>query len=52
MDKIQELENKLLRMQEIIISIILVQDWVTQYKLRKAFPELDIIIKTLEERNK
>lgn len=52
MDKIQQLENKILKMQEIIISIILVQDRVTQYRLRKAYPELDSIIQTIEERNK
>jgi hypothetical protein len=40
-DRVKNLENKVAVMQEIIMALILVQDRVAQFRLRKAYPALD-----------
>jgi hypothetical protein len=44
-NRIQDLENQVKTMQEIIMALILVQDRVAQFKLRKAYPALDELMK-------
>jgi hypothetical protein len=44
-NRIQNLENQVNKMQEIIMALILVQDRMTQFRLRKAYPSLDEMMK-------
>ena len=44
-NRIQNLENQVETMQEIIMALILVQDRVAQFRLRKAYPALDEMMK-------
>jgi hypothetical protein len=44
-DRVKNLENKVAVMQEIIMALILVQDKVAQFRLRKVYPALDEMMK-------
>lgn len=41
MSEIEQLKKQIDGMQEIIIALIILQDRMTKYKLRKAYPQLD-----------